>query len=113
MHELTGEELREVAFDPPTGFDCAFSEPPGISGCSPWQHAVEMLKPGFGLKDAPRVWRIKLDRALKDTGAVALKTDRQVYLWRDAKGNLEAIATTHVDDLKLAAKEHNFPRSSQ
>ena len=89
LHELTGEELREVAFDPPTGFDWAFSELPGMSGYSPWQHALDMLRPGFGLKDAPRVWRIKLDRALNNTGAVALKTDRQVYLWKDAKGKLE------------------------
>ena len=105
LHELTGEPLRKVAFDPPRGFDWAFSELPGMSSFCPWQHALEMLKPGFGLKDAPRVWRIKLDRALRDTGVSALKTDRQVYFWKDAKGNLEAIATTHVDDLKLAGND--------
>lgn len=55
----------------------------------------------------PRVWRINLGRAFKSTGAVALKTDRQVYLRNDAKGNLEAIATTHADDLKPAGKEHH------
>ena len=101
LSSLTGEPLREVAFEPPRGFAWAFQELPGLEKVDFNKYAMRMLKPGFGLKDAPRAWRVKLHRVLLELGGRPLKVDAQLYIWVD-NNKLVAILSTHVDDLKAA-----------
>ena len=63
-----------------------------------------MVKGGFGLKDAPRMWRLKLDHTLRQAGLKPTQADGSIYCkWRvDSSGeyHLVLIISTHVDDLK-------------
>jgi hypothetical protein len=58
-----------------------------------------MLKPVYGLKDAPRAWRIKLDMTLRELGGRPLHSDGALYVWFKGK-ELSDLLSTHVDDLK-------------
>ncbi|CAK9099575.1 unnamed protein product, partial [Durusdinium trenchii] len=62
---------------------------------------LEMLKPGFGLKDAPRLWNKALRKVLGIIGVRAIATDNQLYVKHDSKGVLILAISVHVDDLKL------------
>jgi hypothetical protein len=56
------------------------------------------------LKDAPRAWRIRLDRALRELGGKPLSTDTALYVWHDKNAKLVLILSTHVDDKKGAGE---------
>ena len=67
-----------------------------------------MLKPVYGLKDAPRAWRKRLHLAMVEMSATALRTDACIYVWRvnkNGKHKLVAICSAHVDDIKLAGED--------
>jgi hypothetical protein len=98
LAEMTGEPIREVSFVPPKGSEKYFQEFDPQLNFS--QHVLRMLKPVYGLKDAPRCWRLRLDQTLKATGGKALRCDPAVYVWHDKSGSLSTILSTHVDDLK-------------
>jgi hypothetical protein len=65
LAELTGEPIREVSFVPPKGSEKYFQEhdPQLDFG----RHVLRMLKPVYGLKDAPRCWRMRLDQMLRES----------------------------------------------
>ena len=65
---------------------------------------LEMLKPVYGLKDAPRAWRIKLDKSLRAAGGVPLHTDAALYVWWE-NSVLIMIVSAHVDDLKGCGRQ--------
>ena len=100
--KLTGEPLREVCLNPPKGSWKFLSTFDVMKGCSEATHVLQLVKGVYGLKDAPRAWRIKLDILLRAIGAIPMKSDPCLYMWHTARGKLECIASTHVDDLKIA-----------
>ena len=60
----TGTELRQVEFHVPKfDLDC-LRYMPGFSDYIPSSKILTMLKPIYGLKDAPRAWRKKLHQVL-------------------------------------------------
>ena len=76
-----------------------------------------MLRCGFGLKDAPRLWNKVLRQLLLDLGLRPLQSDEQLFVWHENEhktdGGSDAIPSafaqscrlilsTHVDDLKGA-----------
>ena len=63
-----------------------------------------MIRAIYGLKDAPRAWRITLHRVLLELGAKALSTDGAIYYWHHL-GNLVLILSAHVDDLKITGED--------
>lgn len=66
-----------------------------------------MLKPVYGLKDAPRAWRQRLHMAMTEMSAVSLRTDSCIYVWRRKENDrhkLIALCSAHVDDLKVAGE---------
>ena len=71
-----------------------------MKGCSEVSHMLALIKGVYGLKDAPRAWRITRDILLKKLHAVPMKSDACLYMWHDKRGTLLGIASTHVDDLK-------------
>ena len=80
-----------------------------------------MLRCGFGLKDAPRLWNKVLKRVLEKLGLEAHQSDQQLYSWHVEDNSsstihivasddvqpkrLALIISTHVDDLKGAGED--------
>lgn len=56
-----GETTRNIGFMPPKGSSSFIRELPGFSQFNEHKHCIKMLKSIYGLKDAPRMWRKKLD----------------------------------------------------
>jgi hypothetical protein len=102
LSSLTGESLRRVSFTPPPHYGDFIRELPGCSQYVESEHELEMDKPVYGLKDAPRAWRKRLHLAMQQLQAESLSTDAAVYIWRTPDNKLDAICSAHVDDLKLA-----------
>jgi hypothetical protein len=70
------------------------------------RHVLKMIRPVWGLNDAPRLWALKADRIMRAYTAVpggttgyTLKSDRKIYGWW-SKGELVMLLSTHVDDFK-------------
>ena len=64
LSKLTGTERRAVEFDVPRAdFECLKSIK-GFESFNPATEILTMLKPIYGLKDAPRAWRKKLHQVL-------------------------------------------------
>ena len=83
---LTGLPLRAVEFQL-SGEDLGILKTiPGFEDYDPTREVLEMTKPIYGLKDAPRAWRIKLDRVLRawhypnSTGLRPLKAAPEIYV---------------------------------
>ena len=99
--QITGEPVRQVQISPPKGSWPFLQAFPCMKGCGESTHVLGLAKPVYGLKDAPRAWRIKLDIILKQLSAQPMKCDPSLYMWFDKQGKLTCLASTHVDDLKL------------
>ena len=104
MQEMGFTNHREVCLDIPKNSLQIFSLLPGMSDFDPERHVLRMLKGGFGLKDAPRMWRIRLGQELEKFGMKPLQADKSIYCkWREVGAEhfeLTLILSTHVDDLK-------------
>ena len=100
LARLTGELLRKVAFVPPKGFESYIAELPGMQGFNVEKHELLMCRAIYGLKDAPRAWRITLHATLTELKGHSLKTDNAVYYWH-SNGVLSLLLSAHVDDLKV------------
>ena len=57
-------------------------------------------KPVYGLNDAPLAWQLCLHSFIKETGGCASRLDENSFSWK-VKGEMIAMATTHVDDIAL------------
>ena len=76
---------------------------PGYENFNPRTEVLHMLRPGTGCVDAPRCWALKLTKATNDLfGAKPTKFDDQLIVRHDRHGNLDFIASKHVDDIKVA-----------
>ena len=117
LSELTGEPLRAVQFEVAEDDVTALRRIPGFEDFNPQTEVLTMLKPIYGLKDAPRAWRKKLDKVLCQWGLSQAVSDTQIYLRHHPsdkprepvntgaeRRSLLMILSTHVDDLKGAAK---------
>ena len=99
MSKLTGQQEREVSFTPPSGSEIYFRELPGMQKYNPTRHVLRMLKAVYGLKDAPKCWKLQLERALRNAGGKPLCSDKCLWTWWSG-GELTLLLSTHVDDLK-------------
>ena len=79
-----------------------------MKGCGESTHVLGLIKGVYGLKDAPRAWRIKVDQILRSLDSNPMKSDPCLYMWHNKGGDLLAIASTHVDDLKLIGTEEQI-----
>ncbi len=100
LAKLNNEPERKVAFEPPKGYEQFFRELDGCSDLDFNRETLLMLKPIYGLVDAPRAWRQRLDIAFTQLGGRALKTDKAIYVFRK-NNDLRGIISAHVDDLKM------------
>ena len=114
VSRMTGTPLRSVQLTLPKGAAAILQKLPGYEKFDPLIHVLDMVRPGFGLKDAPRLWHLRIDEVMKQMGTYALVSDPQLYArWRSARGEfsfdtLELVCTKHVDDLKGASSEATF-----
>jgi hypothetical protein len=98
---MKGEIQREVQFDLPPGCSSLLNQLPGYEDFDALAEVLEMLRCGFGLKDAPRLWQKVLHGVLLDAGFATLQSDMQLYVLFEG-GELQLLASTHVDDIKGA-----------
>ena len=96
---LQGDALRredgEVFVELPPG---------GIPGL-PAGSMLKLLKPVYGLSDAPRAWFLKLKKSLSEIGLKQSVLDPCLYYsWHD--GKLDGCLAVHVDDLIATGTKH-------
>ena len=88
LAKLSGDPIRDVSFVPPDGSERFFQELPGLADLHFSTEVLRLLKPAYGLKDAPKAWRTRLDQALQQLGGKSLRTDNSLYVffstWRTA-----------------------------
>ena len=99
----TGEPLREVNFQLPSGCVPLLRQLDGYSDYCPVREVLHLDKPGTGLKDAPRCFSKKLSRCTSAFGLTPLHADDQVEVMHQ-DGELVLIIGKHVDDIKVAGK---------
>ena len=96
---INNTEAREVSFIPPVGSEPYWREVKGLEKFTVMQHVLRLLKPAYGLKDAPRAWKNQLERVLRLAGGMPLHTEKCLWVWfKDSR--LVLILSTRVDDLK-------------
>ena len=109
LRGLTFAELYETGVDPvlrevqliiPPGAEELIRTLPGFENFSSQNECLKLLKPGFGLKDAPRLWSLALRKVLVKIGLRATRVDAQLYV-KHSSGKLVLLVSVHVDDLKL------------
>ena len=58
---------------------------PGFKDFSAMLEVLRLLRCGFGLKDALRLWNKLLTEELKKIGLKPLQSDPQLYVWHEEK----------------------------
>ena len=96
QHENKGV-LRQVEISLPPGGEHLIRTLPGYGDFCAEKEVLFLTNPGFGLKDAPRLWLL---RVLTDLGAVPTNVDTQLYAIH-AERKLQLLMSVHVDDIKL------------
>ena len=87
---MTNTELREVEFDISSPDLNVLRQLPGYADFDPVKEILKMLKPIYGLKDAPRAWRHKLHHVLVDWGMNQLKVEAELYVSHYKSGSGDA-----------------------
>jgi hypothetical protein len=115
--KLKDEVHRSVQFCMPPGSNSILQKLPGYSDFDSVREVLEMLRCGFGLKDAPRLWNNVLRQLLLDLGMRPLQSDEQLFVWHDGTHgdsdvpssvfapSCKLVLSTHVDDLKGAGQK--------
>ena len=77
--EMTGEPLRIVQLDLPKDTVQIARQFGQLADYDPSQHCLEVVRPGFGPKDAPRLWDIRLKQCMTKLQLLSLVADPQFY----------------------------------
>ena len=70
---------------------------------NPGAFVFVLRKAAYGLRDAPLMWHLRAIEILTGLEYVATKHDSCLFVKRNAKGEIIAMLTLHVDDLLMAA----------
>ena len=89
---LNGDLDTEVYMQQPEGF---------VQKGPEW--VCKLLKAIYGLKQAGRMWHIKLNKEFKSMGFNLVKSDHSIWIWR--KDDTHIIIPVSVDDMTIAAKD--------
>ena len=85
LAQLTGTPLRQVEFDLQAGDVELLRKLPGFEDFDPKTETLRMLKPIYGLKDAPRAWRKRLHQCLVDFGLVQTLAEAELYVSHESE----------------------------
>ena len=77
-------------------------QPEGFERRGP-DYVCRLLKAIYGLKQAGRMWHIKLNQVFEEMGFSLVKSDHSIWIWR--KGDTRIIIPVFVDDMTIAAKD--------
>ena len=102
---MTGVPLRSVQLMLPKGAAALLQKLPGYERFDPLVHVLDMVRPGFGLKDAPRLWH-EADGNLCFGVRPAVVCEMAVGKWR-VLIPYDLVCTKHVDS-KGASSESAF-----
>ncbi len=103
LRKMTGEPIRRVFFDFPQDCMALVRTLAGLATFNSVLETFELLKPGYGLRDAPRLWRLRLGQILEAFQLHCLSVVKQIYiLIRHSR--LVLLISIHVDDLKGAGE---------
>ena len=80
LSQLTGTEVRKVQFRLAPEDIPILRKIPGYEDFDPETEVLEMIKPIYGLKDAPRAWRKRLHQVLVEFGCVSLLAEPEIYV---------------------------------
>jgi len=80
LSRLTGTEVRKVQFRLAPEDIPILRKVPGYEDFDPETEVLEMIKPIYGLKDAPRAWRKRLHQVLIEFGCKALYAEPEIYV---------------------------------
>jgi len=118
--KMTGRPKRTVQLRLPAESVVFLRMIPGFERFDPNAHCLEMLRPGFGLKDAPRLWNQRVGQTMTRMKIHGTVSDPQLYCkWVRPPGlpldfaecqtvallGLMMLCSAHVDDFKMAASE--------
>ena len=93
------ETMREACFDPPADVFTILQGWSKFKGTSKYSHLLKLLKGAYGLKDAPKLWKKRLEQFCEKHGGKQSMLDSCVWMWFNEQG-LVGMFTTHIDDLK-------------
>ena len=106
LHSLDpSQPLRKVEISLPPGTAELIRSLPGMSDYDGASECLSLCKPGFGLKDAPRLWNLALNQVLSKADLQAANTDKQLYFKHNKQGKLILLLSIHVDDLKITGED--------
>jgi hypothetical protein len=91
---LQGDLDEEIYMSPPDGLK--------IDGKKGW--SLKLHKPLYGLKQAGRQWKKKLDETMAHLGFAKSDADECLYIQRD-KGKVVLLVLVYVDDAATASRE--------
>eukprot|EP00971_Amphidinium_carterae_P131791 2610307-Amphidinium_carterae.1 len=98
----TGEEQRSIQLEvAPYDLDLIRAQP-GFEDFSCHQEVLDLLKPVYGLRDAPRCWQLKLQGLMQRCGLQQSLCDSQLYVLR-----LGALSGSRYSHASQALKTQN------
>ena len=107
IHELTGEDERDVCFTLPPGSGALLRQLPGYEDFDERTEVLRCIKPGTGCKDAPRAFALKLAKYTRHPkiGLTPTLYDSELEV-KLKDGRIVLMLAKHVDDLKVAGEPH-------
>lgn len=98
--------VRAVVVIPPWNSSRHLAAKDKTFALEPWEiplYGLWRLKPVYGLNDAPVAWQLSLGQILKKNKGTHSHLDDSFFFWKDPKQkpSLQAVLTTHVDDLAV------------
>ena len=91
-------EIRNVQFEVPKNCVALLRKIPGYENFDPATEVLNIIKPLWGLKDAPRLFTFKLAAVLAEEQHFPTQADSKLYL-RMHGGKLVSIVGSQVDDV--------------
>ena len=79
--EHEGDVSRGAPFTGPPSSVNILRSLPVHGNFIPMKEVLRMLRCGFGLKDAPRLWNKLLRKVLSELGMIPLQSDPQLFVW--------------------------------
>ena len=130
---MKDEVQRDAQFTVPPGSTQLLHRLPGFEDLTPLTEVLRMLRCGFGMRYAPRLWNKLLRKVLQELGLTALQSDPQLFVWHadDIPHRIECQSATRaaagqkrrvlilsilVDDFKGAGEaeyRRRHPRSGE
>jgi len=68
-------------------------------------YRLTVVKPAYGLGDAPLGWQLYLKEFYADHGGKESKHDENFYMWWNKQGLVSKLATAHMDDNAIGATQ--------